>query len=98
MLVQFKDFNKNNVGIKSKFEVDLTMPSMGHGSSPVEIENFKDANGNDVPGLFKVKEMYFTMKGVWKINLKLVSTENKIEEQSYTIDLGDLSNSGGHNH
>lgn len=98
MLIQFKDFNKNNISLKSKLEVDLSMPSMGHGSSPVEIESFKDGNGNALPGLFKVKEMYFTMKGVWKINLKLVTDDNRTEEHSYTIDLGEVNTSGGHNH
>lgn len=98
MMIQFKDFNKSNVALKSKLEVDISMPSMNHGSSPVEIEQIKDSAGNAILGLYKIKEMYFTMKGVWKINLKLVSEDNRTEEHSYTIDLGDISSSGGHNH
>lgn len=40
--------------------VALWMPSMGHGSSPVTVEQV-------APGIFRAKKVFFNMKGDWEI-------------------------------
>lgn len=49
------------------------MPSMGHGSSPVTIEETK-------PGVFRAKEIFFIMPGPWEIKFKLEEEINVVEK------------------
>ena len=54
-----------------ELHVNLFMPSMGHGSSPVKIAPAKDLHGQVIPGTYQVSEVYFTMHGEWEIQLEL---------------------------
>lgn len=44
--------------------VELMMPNMGHGSSPVQIEHVST-------GVFRVSHVFFTMPGNWEIWIEL---------------------------
>lgn len=69
-----------------EFSVELMMPSMGHGSSPVRIEHLS-------PGTYVVSEMYFTMPGDWDVNLLISDGKQPEEAKSWPVTVG-----GGHNH
>ncbi len=58
--------------------VFLWMPSMGHGSSPVAIEEI-------YPGKFKISQIYFIMPGAWEIKFQLKEKEKLIEELVYSL-------------
>lgn len=51
------------------FGLDLFMPAMGHGSSPVKIEEKLDGKGYPIPGQYSVTRVYFTMTGAWQLRL-----------------------------
>jgi len=61
-----------------ELSVFLWMPSMGHGSSPVNIEEIR-------PGKFKVSQIYFIMPGSWEIKFQLKEKEKLIEELVYSL-------------
>jgi hypothetical protein len=44
------------------WSVDLTMPSMGHGSSPVQIVPVSETH-------YIVKKVYFIMHGQWEVRI-----------------------------
>jgi hypothetical protein len=45
-------------------EVDLWMPDMGHGSSPVSIRKIEDDK-------YQVQDVYFIMPGLWHVRIKM---------------------------
>lgn len=47
----------------SGFSLDLWMPGMGHGSSPVQLKQLG-------PNLFQVTKAYFVMPGQWVIRMR----------------------------
>ncbi len=55
-------------------KVVLWMPSMGHGSSPVAVERLST-------GLYRAKNVFFTMKGDWEIRFQTVS-----DQATYALD------------
>lgn len=77
----FKTFRPNK-GDGSAFPVDLGgtptvvlwMPSMGHDSSPVQVEQL------DV-GTFRATDVFFVMKGQWEIRIQL-KVGNEIKDQA----------------
>lgn len=50
--------------VQGTVDVELFMPDMGHGSSPVQVER------QDV-GTFSVSRVYFTMSGNWLIKVEI---------------------------
>ena len=83
MLVQFSDERGQPVEADAKFSVELYMPQMGHGSGPTALERILDANDDITPGLFRVKNMWFMMKGFWEVRLTLKKgavTETLVQE------------------
>lgn len=74
------DPTKSIVVPEADLEVELWMPSMGHGSAPVEIT--KESSGR-----FKVTRAYFIMPGDWEIIIRLRSENKIIDEQAYSFDL-----------
>ncbi len=44
-------------------KVKLWMPSMGHGSSPVRIDQIQ-------PGILKIERVFFNMRGDWEIRFQ----------------------------
>ena len=51
--------------------VKLWMPSMGHGSSPVKVEQIKDQAGGAVAGVYEATDVFFSMGGKWEIWVQL---------------------------
>lgn len=66
---------KNGIAsdVPESFSVDLWMPSMGHGSSPVVIKKLGT-------GIYDVSEVYFIMDGDWQLRLRLKNGSTLIEE------------------
>lgn len=58
-------------------EMELWMPMMGHGSYPVAI---KKRNCSDKKCVFEVNDIYFTMPGLWEVNLNIIKDEVIIKE------------------
>lgn len=48
----------------NQISVVLWMPSMGHGSSPVNVEKI-------APGIYRAEKVFFNMKGDWEIQFKI---------------------------
>lgn len=83
------------IDIEDNLEVFLWMPNMGHGSAPTQVERKLNAQGEVVPGVFLVRNVYFTMGGLWDIRVSLIDSNGKIETKSFSLSLaGD--NHGGH--
>lgn len=55
-------------------KIVLWMPSMGHGSSPVAVERLST-------GLYRAKNVFFTMKGDWEIRFQTAS-----DQATYALD------------
>lgn len=75
------------------FRVTLFMPSMGHDSSPTQIQKVVDSQGQALVGVYQVSRMYFTMGGTWTVNITLKYPDSSEETQSFAVDLA-----GGHPH
>lgn len=64
--------------VEENVSVVLWMPSMGHGSAPVEVERV-------APGLYHATRVLFIMPGDWEIRIQLKDTavghENEVKDQ-----------------
>jgi len=63
-------------------KVELFMPSMGHGSSPVTVTLFPKT------GIYFVNKVKFLMAGPWEIRIKLLDTKTPtlvLDEVSYDV-------------
>jgi hypothetical protein len=60
--------------------VELWMPSMGHGSSPVTMEFIET-------GKYRVKDVFFIMPGHWDIHYQLKNGSTVIEDVIQKIDI-----------
>jgi hypothetical protein len=78
-----------------EFTVELMMPSMGHGSSPVRIERALDSSGQPILGTFNVSEMYFTMPGAWDVEVKIKDSKGLEETKAWSVD---IEGGNGHHH
>jgi hypothetical protein len=88
--------NHQIIEIEDSIEVVLWMPSMGHGSAPTQVERQLDAQGNVVPGVFRVRNVYFSMGGLWEIRVGLTDVNGVLETKSFTLNLAGGGH-GGHN-
>lgn len=69
------------------FKVDLFMSDMGHGSAPTQIQRIVDANGEPIPGAYRIKSMYFMMAGNWEVNITLKFPDGSQETQTIKVTL-----------
>ncbi|RPJ66214.1 MAG: hypothetical protein EHM20_17555 [Alphaproteobacteria bacterium] len=58
------------------FSVILWMPTMGHGSSPIQIKKLGT-------GIYDLSQIYFIMDGLWHLRIQLKDGSNIIEEQIF---------------
>lgn len=56
-------------------KVFLWMPSMGHGSVPVQIHQ-------DNPNLFRIERVFFIMRGDWVIHIQVLDTDKKVLDEA----------------
>lgn len=94
LVLEAKDAKTHqSVELADDVEVVLWMPSMGHGSSPTQVEKAVDANGNLLVGVFNVKQIYFIMGGEWEVRVTLTDAQGLKETRSFLVKLD-----GGHGH
>ena len=87
------------IDITDDVAVVLWMPSMGHGSAPTQVERAVDAKGDIVPGVFNVKNVYFTMGGDWEVRVILTNQKGQSETASFNVKVaGSGGGHGGHRH
>jgi hypothetical protein len=86
MRVQFEDERGLPVEIDSEFSVELFMPQMGHGSGPTALERVLDIHDDVIPGLYRVKNMWFIMNGVWEVRM-MMGSGSKAETQVFNVSL-----------
>lgn len=67
--------------------VKLWMPSMGHGSSPVQVAQVKDAQNAPVPGVFEATQVYFVMPGRWEIWVQLKQGSQILEQAKLDVEI-----------
>jgi hypothetical protein len=60
--------------------VKLWMPAMGHGSSPVTLEE-------GMSGVYTATEVYFIMPGKWDVHIELMDSGKTIEEAVDTLQI-----------
>ncbi|MBT4762297.1 MAG: FixH family protein [Bdellovibrionaceae bacterium] len=63
-----------------ELKVMLWMPSMGHGSFPIHVENFGE-------GIYELSEVFFTMEGYWDIHFQLYDKDTLVEEVKWGLNL-----------
>ncbi|MFN8943405.1 MAG: hypothetical protein ACK5WZ_02140 [Pseudobdellovibrionaceae bacterium] len=56
--------------------VVLWMPSMGHGSAPVQIQKVSD-------GIYQISEVYFVMSGEWDIRVQQKLGKEVIDQVTF---------------
>ena len=61
--------------------VKLWMASMGHGSTPVKVTPATESSGAEITGVFKAREIYFSMPGDWEVWVQL-KTGKQVNEQA----------------
>jgi hypothetical protein len=61
-------------------DIILWMPSMGHGSTPVEIHPAEN-------GIFFIRDVYFTMPGEWDIEIYLKKGSSLVAKSLYPFNL-----------
>lgn len=67
--------------------VRLWMSSMGHGSRPVVMSAAKDAAGAVIPGVYRVEQVVFTMRGDWDLQIQLRNGSTLIDQAVLNIEL-----------
>ena len=70
-----------------KVAVKLSMPTMGHGSSPVTVTQAVDQAGASIPGVFRATDVYFVMGGSWEIWVQLKENRQVIEQAKVDIEI-----------
>jgi hypothetical protein len=67
--------------------VRLWMSSMGHGSRPVVLSAAKDASGAPMPGVYRVEQVVFTMRGDWDVQIQLRNGATVVDQATLNLDL-----------
>ncbi len=88
-------FYQKNIGTKQGPYVNpgylvtskLWMPSMGHGSAPVNVSEYLDLNGNVVIGIYHAKDVFFVMPGKWEIWVQLKKDKTIIDQAKIDINI-----------
>lgn len=81
-----------NIDIDDNVEVVLWMPSMNHGSAPTQVERAVDAQGDILPGVYLVRNLYFIMGGDWEVRIILTDSLGRSETKSFYL----MLEGGGH--
>jgi hypothetical protein len=63
------------------------MPAHGHGSSPVTLEQERDAGGQVIPGVFSGTNVYFIMPGTWQVKVQLKQGATVTEEADLNVQI-----------
>jgi len=79
------------------FGVALFMPGMGHGSAPTQAQRILDKDGQPAVGAYLISNMYFTMGGMWQVNVTLNYADGTKEMKTIDVDVPAAAN-GGHHH
>ena len=87
MHVAFVDKTHHAVELPAKLKVELWMPAMGHGSSPVTVEKALDEQGAPKLGEYRVSQVYFIMSGEWEAKVTLVLADSSQETQTIKVKL-----------
>ena len=66
--------------LPENFILDIWMPDMGHGSSPIKIKKLGT-------GLYDLSEIYFIMDGYWQLRIRLKNNSSILEEQIFEYNL-----------
>ena len=67
--------------------VSVSMPAMGHGSSPTSVQRMLDSDGNSITGFYKVVGIYLVMKGQWDISLTLKNKDETLETKYFSVNV-----------
>ena len=70
----------SSVSTNNDLRIKLWMPTMGHGSFPVEVRQIAF-------GVYEVSDIFFTMPGLWDIHFQIYENGNYIEEVKWSLDL-----------
>jgi hypothetical protein len=62
------------------------MPSMGHGSSPIQVTSQEI-------GIFLLEDIFFIMPGEWTLNIELKSGSQVLEQANLPISLSGAGSS-----
>ena len=88
MILTFTEKNSPSRPVSPKRDpfIQLWMPSMGHGSSPVTITPLDE-------GVYRAEDIFFIMPGPWDIRYQLKDDSSVIEEkiQKITIKLSETT-------
>jgi hypothetical protein len=79
MIIEFFDDQKKSKNFLGSIEAYLWMPSMGHGSYPIQVTKISNSE-------LQLSEIFFTMQGDWDLHL-LFKENNKIHEEILKIKL-----------
>ncbi len=73
--------DQDNAIIKDDIDIRvmLWMPTMGHGSFPVTVEKVSD-------GIYKAREVFFTMPGYWDVHFQIFENNVLKEEVLWGLD------------
>jgi YtkA-like len=94
LVLEAKDaVTHQTIALNDQVKVVLWMPSMGHGSAPTKVKPALDSQGNVIPGIFKVTNVYFVMGGAWEVRVILTDNQGVVETQKF-----DVVFNGGHHH
>lgn len=82
------------IELADTIEVELWMPSMGHGSAPTQLERALDVEGQVILGTYNVRNVYFIMPGLWQVFVKLTDADGATETQNFEVTID--GDHGGH--
>jgi hypothetical protein len=80
ILLIVTDQDSTPINLDGNLQVKLWMPTMGHGSFPVKINN----TGN---GTYELSDVFFTMDGIWDIHFQRIKDSNMLEEIKWQLKL-----------
>lgn len=99
MRIDFRSAKDHSViSLNATPQVEIDMPSMGHGSAPTRIEAFIDSDGNIVEGSYIVSSLFFIMGGEWEVQLHLYGADGSVESQVFFIEIEEQSSHSDHQH
>jgi hypothetical protein len=81
MLVVITDSTGRPISPDEALEAKIWMPTMGHGSFPISVEEV-------APGVYELKDVFFTMEGYWDFHLMLVGADGQtVDEVKWGLNL-----------
>lgn len=83
------------VDLRDEIQVELWMPSMGHGSASTQVERALGPDGEVLPGVFNVRNVQFVMPGEWEVRITLIDIDGRTEMKSFRVLLSGRHDHGG---